>query len=96
MSESIITENAKSVIIGRKKVEDDLYNVIITLFDENNPHLLTEMPKKTFDYECNAVNFLSPIKFKFLTHGNDIVVNDISEISISEERENKEIILNIK
>ena len=96
MEESVITENAKSVIIGRKKVEDDLYNVMITLFDANNPHLLTEMPKKTFDYECNAVNFLTPIKFKFLTHGNDIVINDISEISISEDKESKEIMLNIK
>lgn len=96
MDELVIKENAKSVIVGRKKVDDDIYYSIITLFDINDPHLSTEMPKKTFEFECNSVNFVNPLKFKFLTQGNDIVINNISEITIKENKEEKEVVVNIE
>ncbi len=80
-------EEAKSVILGRKKIREGVYSSIITLFDISNPHLSTEMPKKTIELESTKISFSSPIKFDFLAMGNDIVINGISSIEIEENGE---------
>ena len=80
-------EKAKSVILGRKKVKDGVYNSIITLFEINDPHLSTDMPKKTIELDCTKISFSTPIKFDFLALGNDVVINNISSISIEENGE---------
>lgn len=88
-------EKAKSMIVGRKKISEDLYNSIITLFDIENPHLSTDMPKKTLEFRCAKVEFSRPIKFDFLTNGNDIVINGISSVRFEEKKEQEELIVEI-
>ena len=92
---SLIKEEARSMIVGRKKVSDDAYNPMITLFDIENPHLTTDMPKKVLEFQCTKVKFASPITFDFLTMGNDIVVNGLSSITIKEEKDNDQIIIEV-
>lgn len=78
-------EKAKSIIIGRKKVEDDNYDIVLTMFDINNPHLSTEMPKKSLEFSCKFAKFSKPVSFKFMARGNDIVVNNVSSVDIKED-----------
>ena len=67
----------KSVLIARKKrVREEDYNhrpCFISLFDENDPHLNVQGPKKVIELN---VHYLLP--------GNDIVINNLTQVSIEE------------
>jgi hypothetical protein len=78
-------EGVKSLIIGRKKVGEDKYNCIITLFGSNDPHLSTESPLSTREFDHLEVEIIKPLSFKFLARGNDIVINDLKNVSITEK-----------
>tara|TARA_Y100000310_G_scaffold320216_1_gene376416 strand:+ start:3458 stop:3754 length:297 start_codon:yes stop_codon:yes gene_type:complete len=80
----------KSVLIARKKRENpEDYNhrpCFVSLFDSNDPHLSVEGPKKVIEFSrkhkvviegLNNVNYLLP--------GNDIVINNLTEITVREE-----------
>ncbi|MFW6231229.1 MAG: hypothetical protein ACOC32_04370 [Nanoarchaeota archaeon] len=82
---------AKSLIIGRKKVEDDIYHCMITFFDVNDPHLTTKSPIETKECVADEVDIADALRFKFLPRGNDIVINDLSQVSI-EEKDGKVIV----
>lgn len=82
----------KSVILGRRKRdnirknEDDLMRpCFIDLFDINNPHLSDKAPKKIFDFDKKHKIVIDGLSINYLLPGNDIVINNLSEIEIKEE-----------
>ena len=78
---------AKSLIIGRKKTGDDSYSVLVNLFAVDDPHLSTDSPVSSFEYHDKALVVEKSNQFKFLPAGNDIVINSIEGVDISENDE---------
>ena len=80
----------KSALIARKKhYEDDFSHrpCFISLFDENNPHLSVEGPKKIIDYSKVHKVIIQGLDVNYLLPGNDIVINDLEEIEVEEQGE---------
>ncbi len=79
---------AKSVLIARKKrVNEEDYNhrpCFISLFDENDPHLNVEGPKKVIEFDQKHKVVIKGLNVSYLLPGNDIVINDLSEVQIEE------------
>ena len=78
---------AQSVIIGRKKTGEDNYCVLVNLFNVDDPHLSTDSPINFFEYCNKSLVVENSDSFKFLPEGNDIVINSIKGVEISEEDE---------
>lgn len=81
---------ALSIIIGRKKrldKEDINYPCFISLYDINNPHTSGEVPKEILDYPKIHKVVIKGFDVNYLLPGNDLVVNNISELDISVEGE---------
>ncbi len=72
----------KSIILGRKKRQGEYYPCFINLFSENDPHLSKEVPDQFLDYEKVAKVEINGLNVTYLPAGNDIVINDIKELSI--------------
>lgn len=81
----------KSILIGRKKREDpEDYNhrpCFISLFDVNNPHLSIAGPKKVIEFSRKHKVVINGLNIDYVLPGNDIVINDLKEISVNEEGE---------
>ncbi len=79
----------KSVIIGRMKREnkdDDVYPCFVSLFDINNPHKTAEVPQKKFEYEGMHKIIIKGLDFNYLLAGNDIVINDLENIELKDDK----------
>ena len=79
---------AKSVIISRKPVHDkeDLWSAFIGLFEENNPHLKGKAPFKVVEIkEIDKVRIRDLRNISYYLLGNDIVINNLTTVSISRE-----------
>ena len=72
----------KSAVIGRKKVAEDKYNCIISLFDVNDPHLSKKVPTEPLEFENIDHVHINGLNFKFCLMGNDIVLNNLKSIDI--------------
>lgn len=73
----------KSVVIGRKKrknKEEDLHPCFIALFDINDPHRTTKIPKELIDYEKVFRIFINGLDIKYMLPGSDIVINNLEYI----------------
>lgn len=84
----IMKYQAKSVLIGRKKSEEnncDVRPCFISLFDENNPHLSVEGPKEVLEFEKVHKVIIKDLDVNYLLPGNDIIVNDLKEIDVEQE-----------
>ncbi len=78
----------KSAIIGRKKREnetDEAYPCFISLFDIRNPHTSGEVPKKSIDIPLVHKYIITGLNINYLLEGNDIVINDMTEIDVRVE-----------
>jgi hypothetical protein len=83
----------KSIIVGRKKrnseirYDDSVRPCFIALFDMNYPHRQSEPPKKILEFEKNHKVIIRNLKeIHYLLEGNDLVVNDLNEIEVYEEK----------
>jgi len=75
----------KSIVIGRKKRKDDsieLYPCFITLFDINDPHRTSEVPKDIIDFEEVERIFIDNLNIKYMLAGSDIVINNLESIEV--------------
>ncbi|MDP3728876.1 MAG: hypothetical protein Q8R18_05505 [bacterium] len=75
----------KSVLIARKKSSDDDFlrrSCFISLFDENNPHLNAQGPKDVVEFEKIHKVVIKGLNVDYLLPGNDIVINNLTEIEI--------------
>ena len=76
----------KSIIIGRKKRQGDFYPCFVNLFSENDPHLSKEVPDQFLDYEKIARVEIKGLTVSYLPAGNDIVINDLTEVAITKQK----------
>ncbi len=81
---------AKSITISRKpgKDENSFKTAFIGLFNENNPHLKGQAPFEVIevkDIEKVRIRELRNISYYLL--GNDIVINNLEEVSILQPEE---------
>ncbi|MGM5482385.1 MAG: hypothetical protein ACQESF_02880 [Nanobdellota archaeon] len=80
----------KSIIIGRMKREnkdDEVYPCFVSLFDINEPHKTAEVPKKKLEFEAKDKISVKGMDFDYLLAGNDIVINNLEHVDITEEGE---------
>ena len=82
------TFNVKSVTISRKpgKDKEGLWSAFIGLFDENNPHLKGKAPSEVLDiHEVEKVRIRELRNISYYLEGNDIIINNLKEVTISKE-----------
>jgi hypothetical protein len=83
------TYKTKSVLIARKKRENpEDYNhrpCFVSLFDVNDPHLSIEGPKEVIEFSRKHKVLINGLNINYLLPGNDIVINDLEQIEISEK-----------
>ncbi len=79
----------KSIIIGRMKKESeesDTRPCFVSLFDVNDPHKSGKVPMKILEFKPHRV-IMKGLIVKYLPTGNDLVINDLSEIDIEVEKD---------
>ena len=77
----------KSVLIARKKSYDDDFSrrpCFISLFEENDPHLSVKGPREVIEFEKIHKVVIKGLNVDYLLPGNDIVINDLTEIEVEE------------
>lgn len=82
------TFKAKSITVSRKpgKDKDTFKSAFIGLFNDNNPHLKAKAPFEVIELkEVEKVRFHDLRNISFYLLGNDIVINNLEEISIKQE-----------
>ena len=83
----IINDYAKSVLISRNPHEhpDEFKTAVLRLFDVNNPHKKNVFPIKVYIFTNIEKVRIKRLNVSYYLEGNDIVVNDLKEISIRKE-----------
>lgn len=82
------TYKAKSITISRKpgKDREKFWIAFIGLFNENNPHLKCKIPFEVLDIEdVEKVRIFDLRNISFYLMGNDIVINDLTEVSLKKD-----------
>jgi len=82
------TFKAKSITVSRKpgKDKDTFKSAFIGLFNDNNPHLKAKEPIEVLELkEVEKVRFRDLRNISFYLLGNDIVINNLEEITIKQE-----------
>lgn len=80
----------KSVLIARKKSYEDDFSrrpCFISLFDENDPHLNVHGPKDVVEFDKIHKVVIEGLNVDYLLPGNDIVINNLTEIEIEERND---------
>jgi hypothetical protein len=80
--------DTKSAIIGRKKrenKEDIDYPCFISLFSVNDPHTSGEVPDKILDFSRIHKVVITGLDVNYLLGGNDLVINDLTELDVEHE-----------
>ncbi len=76
----------KSIIISRKKiVQYENYNCLISFFDIDNPHKGTKEPFNIVEYENIQKVVIQGLNTEYLLFGNDIVINDLKAVTLTQE-----------
>ncbi len=78
----------KSVVLSRKpgKDEEGFKSAFIGLFDENNPHLKGRAPFEVLEIpDIEKVRIRDLMNVSYYLLGNDIVINNLSEVTITHE-----------
>src|SRR3989338_2635982 len=82
------TFKAKSITVSRKpgKDKDTFKSAFIGLFNDNNPHLKAKEPIEVLELkEVEKVRFRDLRNISFYLLGNDIIINNLEEITIKQE-----------
>jgi len=77
----------KSLILGRKKRKGEHYPCFINLFSQNDPHISKEVPDQFLDYEKVSRVEIKDLNVMYLPAGNDIVINSLKEVSITQKND---------
>jgi len=79
----------KSAIIGRKKGDENSTTrpCFVNLFNINNPHLSEDVPDKCLDFDKVHKIVIKSKDINYLLQGNDLVLNNLKEIEIKQEKE---------
>lgn len=85
----------KCAMLSRKPradENDDFKTAVIALFDENNPHKNGKTPLKVLEYPNMEKVRVRNLNVSFYLEGNDIVINDLKEIKLEIDEENRKIV----
>ena len=85
------TFQAKSVVISRKPGDDEdgFKTAFIGLFKDNNPHLKGKAPFEVIEIkEIEKVRLRELRNVSYYLMGNDIVINNLKEVTIKKEENN--------
>lgn len=88
MKAKIKKYKVKSVVVSRKPShkDEEVWHAFIGFFDENNPHLKGKVPFEVVEIQNVQkvrINELKNISYYLM--GNDIVINNLEELTIQEE-----------
>ena len=87
------TYTTKTIIVGRgKKITEGKYPVLVSFFDEADPHLKGTPPKEVIDFQDVEKVSFKGLDVDYFLAGSDLVMNNLSAITI----EKKENILIVK
>jgi hypothetical protein len=81
----------KSVLISRKKREkgqpecDLCRSFFINLFDINDPHKTSEVPKKMIEFDDIHRIIIKDLYINYLSAGKDIVINNLDNIEVKKK-----------
>lgn len=79
------TYTAQSVLVGRMPREGNEYKTAtIKLFSTNSPHRKGVLPDKQLDFPSTRKVVIKGGVVEYLTEGNDILINDLKEVDITE------------
>lgn len=80
---------AKSLIIGRKKRKEGQEHspCFIALFSTNKPHRDGKVPEQILDFDEVRKVDVKGLDFEYQLEGSDIVIQDLTEVSIDEKHE---------
>lgn len=70
----------------KESEESDTRPCFISLFDVNDPHKSGKVPMKILEFKPHRV-IMKNLTVKYLPTGNDIVINDLSEVDIETEKD---------
>ena len=75
----------KSALIARMpRGEEEYKKVIIKLFSTDNPHRKNVLPEKTLEFPNTRKVVIKGLEISYLTEGNDILINDLKDISVGQ------------
>lgn len=84
----MVRYKAKSALIARKKNNEEDFShrpCFVSLFDVNDPHLNIKGPREVIEFSKIHKVVITGLDVDYLLPGNDIVLNDLTEISIEEK-----------
>ena len=82
------TYKAKSITVSRKPGvdRDGLWSAFIGLFNDNNPHLKGKAPIDVLEIKrVEKVRIRDLRNISYYLMGNDIVINDLTEVTLEKE-----------
>jgi len=85
------TFKAKSIVISRKPGDnkDGFKTAFIGLFKDNNPHLKGKVPFEVVEIkETEKVRIKELRNVSFYLMGNDIIINNLEEVTIRSTEDN--------
>lgn len=86
---------AKCAMLSRKpreKESDEFKTAIIALFDRNNPHKNGDTPLKVLEFPNMEKVRVRNLNVSFYLEGNDIVINDLKEITLEIDEKKRKIV----
>jgi len=75
----------KSLLIARMpRGEHENKTAVVKLFSKNDPHLTENFPTEELVFENTKRVILHGMTVKYMTEGNDLIVNDLKSVKIEE------------
>ncbi len=90
--------NSKSIIIGRKKRKsehDNFSPCFVALFNINKPHKSGQVPDKILDFDSVRKVTICGLDCEYHLEGSDIVIDNLTELSIDEDKQKDCIVIRI-
>ena len=88
----------KSILVSRSStpLKDEYRTLIIKSFKVNNPHKTQEFPLQTYEFSNTEKIRLRNLNVSYYLEGNDIVINDLEEVTLENIKEKHKVILRAK
>lgn len=71
----------------RKSKDEATYPCFISLFQIHEPHQSGQAPEKIIDYEHIKTVFIKNLDVNYQLAGNDLILDNLEELSIEEDGE---------
>ena len=83
---------AKSMLIARMpRGKHENKTAVVKLFNTNDPHLSDKFPSKEIKFENTKRVILHNMTVKYMTEGNDLIINDLNSVKIEKVKDHHTI-----